>query len=69
MKLLNSGGLLAATTLIQQQRQVLMVRVTDAAFNQHLVKLRATIVLDPIPATIIATSVVKDVGCNGVTNQ
>ncbi|MBB1194593.1 hypothetical protein DNC80_13060, partial [Flavobacterium sp. SOK18b] len=61
----NSGGFVAATTPYSAAAPgSYEFRVTDAN-NPTLCQTTATIVLDPIPATIIATPVVKDVSCNG----
>ncbi|WP_339919617.1 T9SS type B sorting domain-containing protein [uncultured Flavobacterium sp.] len=64
----NSGGFVAATTPYSASAPgSYEFRVTDAN-NPTLCQTTATIVLDPIPATIIATPVVTNVICNGESN-
>ncbi|MFV8357101.1 T9SS type B sorting domain-containing protein [Flavobacterium sp. XS1P32] len=64
----NSGGFVAATTPYSAAAPgTYEFRVTDAN-NPTLCQAIATIILDPIPATVIATPVVTNVICNGESN-
>ncbi|CAH0337479.1 hypothetical protein FVB9288_03242 [Flavobacterium sp. CECT 9288] len=61
----NSGGFVAATTPYSAAAPgTYEFRVTDAN-NATICQATATIVLDPIPATVIATPIVTNVSCNG----
>ncbi|MFN7100743.1 MAG: SprB repeat-containing protein, partial [Flavobacterium sp.] len=64
----NGGGFVAATTPYSAAAPgTYEFRVTDAN-NATICQATATIVLDPIPATVIATPIVTNVSCNGGTD-
>lgn len=61
----NGGGFVAATNPYSAAAPgTYEFRVTDAN-NATVCQTTATIVLDPIPATVIATPIVTNVSCNG----
>lgn len=64
MKLTLLGWFVATTPYSAVAQGTYEFRVTDVN-NVTVCQATATIVLDPIPATVIATPIVTNVSCNG----